>query len=674
MNYIILYDKIATQAAQASQAAHLPHSLPPPLNYIQGRHMIEYIIDNIPSNEIFIIYNIFFDEYNFQEILINKCKSKKLYFSQIDYQTRGTAETAFVGINKFVKLIDSNDSNDSSSDNNIVFLDNIDNIQGYIPTVTFDNDFIGYSNYQKSMNKGFVSSISTYHFITDTEPNSNLYSCGLYGFKNINNFIKYAKQLFHNDVKQNGRNRDFDFSGLYNLIIKSGGKVSQLFIEQDNKNNNNANNDTANNANNNKLRICFDLDNTLVTYPTVAGDYSTVKPMYKNLSLLKKLRDDGHEIIIYTARRMKTHNGNVGKVIKDIASVTIDTLDKFNIEYDELIFGKPIADIYIDDRAINPFINDLYTNLSYFGLYYDTDAETDANTTQSTQFIPNKIRNNKYNKIRRYGEYIVKTGPFDILKGELFYYQNIPKGFENYFAKLIDYKKIEIDINNEIEIEIKIDYIEGIPLYYLYKNCLLTTKHIDELFDILDNLHSYNNDVIITEKNIKNNYIEKMKNRFNKQDYYFEDADDVFLDIIVDIETHFNSVISPVIHGDFWFSNIILTYEDTYKLVDMKGIIDGVLTLNGDIYYDYGKLYQSILGYDLILNDCDITESTAEYIKSMKSYFLKKCDAKGLNIKFLECVTKGLVFGTLPFISHLSNDIKNNIWNFIKFDITIANE
>jgi hypothetical protein len=165
-----------------------------------------------------------------------------------------------------------------------------------------------------------------------------------------------------------------------------------------------------------------------------------------------------------------------------------------------------------------------------------------------------------------------------------------------------------------------------------------------------------------------------MKNRFNKQDYYFEDADDVFLDIIVDIETHFNSVISPVIHGDFWFSNIILTYEDTYKLVDMKGIIDGVLTLNGDIYYDYGKLYQSILGYDLILNDCDITESTAEYIKSMKSYFLKKCDAKGLNIKFLECVTKGLVCGTLPFISHLSNDIKNNIWNFIKSDITIANE
>jgi capsule biosynthesis phosphatase len=629
MKYIILCGSIEKNTTN--------YSLPKPLNFIQGRHMIEYVIDNIPSNEIFIIYNIFLDEYNFQEILINKCKSKKLYFSQIDYLTRGAVETAFVGINKFVKLIDNN---------NIVFLDNIDNIQRQLPTIAFDNDFIGLESQATS------TSFSIDNFITDSEPISNISCSGLYGFKNVNNFIKYAKQLFNNDISQKRPKDDFHFSSLYNIIIKNKEKVLPLFIEKSNNTKN-------------KLRICFDLDNTLVSYPTIAGDYSTVKPIYKNLSLLKRLKDEGHEIIIYTARRMKTHNGNIGKVIKDIASVTINTLDKFNIEYDELIFGKPIADIYIDDRAINPYINDLSENLSYFGLYYDTTS----NTHNIKQFIPNKINNNKYNKIIRCNEYIVKTGPFNILKGELFYYQNIPNGFENYFATLIDYKEDICDDGDNM-IEIKIDYIEGIPLYYLYKNCLLNTRHIDKLFDILDNLHSYENDIIITEKNIKNNYIEKMKNRFNKQDYYFEDADDVFLDIIVDIETYFNSVISPVIHGDFWFSNIILTYDDTYKLVDMKGIIDGILTLNGDIYYDYGKLYQSILGYDLILNDCDITESTAEYIKSMKSYFLKKCNAKGLNIKFLECVTKGLVFGTFPFISHLSCNIKNNIWNFIKFDIT----
>ena len=34
------------------------YSLPKPLNFIQGKHMIEYVIENIPSNEVYIIYNI----------------------------------------------------------------------------------------------------------------------------------------------------------------------------------------------------------------------------------------------------------------------------------------------------------------------------------------------------------------------------------------------------------------------------------------------------------------------------------------------------------------------------------------------------------------------------------------------------------------------------------------
>ena len=59
---------------------------------------------------------------------------------------------------------------------------------------------------------------------------------------------------------------------------------------------------------------------------------------------------------------MATHKGNIGKVVKDIALITINTLEKFDIHYDELIFGKPIADIYIDDKSINPYIN----NISYY--------------------------------------------------------------------------------------------------------------------------------------------------------------------------------------------------------------------------------------------------------------------------------------------------------------------
>jgi hypothetical protein len=115
-----------------------------------------------------------------------------------------------------------------------------------------------------------------------------------------------------------------------------------------------------------------------------------------------------------------------------------------------------------------------------------------------------------------------------------------------------------------------------------------------------------------------------------------------------------------MIHGDFWFSNIILDYRDNYKLIDMKGQVDGVLTLNGDKYYDYGKLYQSILGYDLVLNDCPLDK---EYLKKMRLLFLEKCKKIGLNIVYLEAVTKCLMIGTIYFIEN--TETKKRVWDFI---------
>jgi len=80
------------------------------------------------------------------------------------------------------------------------------------------------------------------------------------------------------------------------------------------------------------------------------------------------MKNEGHEIIIHTARRMKSCSHNVGKVIKDIASVTIETLQKYEIDHDELIFGKPHADLYIDDKSVNPYLNN---DISSFGFFFE---------------------------------------------------------------------------------------------------------------------------------------------------------------------------------------------------------------------------------------------------------------------------------------------------------------
>lgn len=103
------------------------------------------------------------------------------------------------------------------------------------------------------------------------------------------------------------------------------------------------------------LRICFDIDNTLVTKPKVSGDYSTVEPLDKNIQILRRLKSSGHIIILHTARKMSTYSGHSGKALAEIGKITFETLEKFEIPFDEIYFGKPSADFYVDDKAINAF-------------------------------------------------------------------------------------------------------------------------------------------------------------------------------------------------------------------------------------------------------------------------------------------------------------------------------
>jgi hypothetical protein len=105
-------------------------------------------------------------------------------------------------------------------------------------------------------------------------------------------------------------------------------------------------------------------------------------------------------------------------------------------------------------------------------------------------------------------------------------------------------------------------------------------------------------------------------------------------DINNEIIDNFDCKIVNVIHGDFWFSNILIEYKNNdYKLIDMKGIVDDIFTLNGDKYYDYGKLLQSIIGYDLIIHNDEIDH---EYMKNIKMYFLNKCLKENMNVNY-EC-------------------------------------
>ena len=100
------------------------------------------------------------------------------------------------------------------------------------------------------------------------------------------------------------------------------------------------------------MRIVFDLDGVICELKKPSESYSEVIPKKKVIQKMRDLKEEGHYLIIHTGRHMRTCEGDVGKVIKKVGKVTEDWLEKSKVTYDELVFGKPYADMYIDDLGI----------------------------------------------------------------------------------------------------------------------------------------------------------------------------------------------------------------------------------------------------------------------------------------------------------------------------------
>ncbi len=110
--------------------------------------------------------------------------------------------------------------------------------------------------------------------------------------------------------------------------------------------------------------LVFDIDGTICEI-NKEKDYSQLEPIPNVVEKLIEYKNNGFVIILQTARQMNTYDGNIGKINANTAKITLDWLEKNNIPYDEIHFGKPWCGregFYIDDKAIRP---DEFANKTY---------------------------------------------------------------------------------------------------------------------------------------------------------------------------------------------------------------------------------------------------------------------------------------------------------------------
>ena len=98
-------------------------------------------------------------------------------------------------------------------------------------------------------------------------------------------------------------------------------------------------------------KFCFDIDGVICR--TIKSNYKSSKPNHKVITVINKLYDQGHYIIIFTARYMGRNKENILLAKKQGYKFTNAQLINWGLKFHKLIFGKPSFDVLVDDKAFN---------------------------------------------------------------------------------------------------------------------------------------------------------------------------------------------------------------------------------------------------------------------------------------------------------------------------------
>ena len=112
-----------------------------------------------------------------------------------------------------------------------------------------------------------------------------------------------------------------------------------------------------------KKTVCVDVDGVLFVYEGWKGIHHFGKPIAGAAEMLKKLHEDGYEIVIHTTRA--NPDVNTDYITRELREILAEQLVKHGMVFNR-IEGKPIAVGYIDDRAI-PCRPDTFGVKAFYG-------------------------------------------------------------------------------------------------------------------------------------------------------------------------------------------------------------------------------------------------------------------------------------------------------------------
>jgi HAD superfamily hydrolase (TIGR01509 family) len=204
-------------AGKGSRFAKEGFTFPKPLIEVNGKPMIEVVVDNIniEANHIFIVQKEHYEKYNLEETLSRVYENCKIV--QIDEMTDGAACTTLLArefIDNDEPLLIANSDQFVEWDSNEFMYSMVgDNTDGGI--LTFPSKHPKWS-YAKLDEDGYVTRVE------EKKPISDKATVGIYYWTKGSDYVKYADKMIEEDKKVNG---EFYVCPVYNEAIEDDKKI-----------------------------------------------------------------------------------------------------------------------------------------------------------------------------------------------------------------------------------------------------------------------------------------------------------------------------------------------------------------------------------------------------------------------------------------------------------------
>ena len=213
-------------AGRGSRFATQGYTFPKPLIDVNGKPMIQTVVENLDFNAeyIFLVRGEHLDKYEGLEDTLQRITNGKCSIVVVDELTEGAACTALLAkehIDNDEDLLIANSDQFVEWDSNEFMYSMVgDNVDGGI--LTFEATHPKWS-FAKLGNDGFVSEVA------EKKPISNIATVGIYYWLKGSDYVKYTEQMIDKNIRTNN---EFYVCPVFNEAINDGKKIKIFEIEK----------------------------------------------------------------------------------------------------------------------------------------------------------------------------------------------------------------------------------------------------------------------------------------------------------------------------------------------------------------------------------------------------------------------------------------------------------